>query len=100
MSCPRCNSENITSAGFYVTKLYKKRHRFRCKDCKRMFIIKKPLGRITLEQENEIIRLSKRIDPYASKYDYRKRKTYSIRKIEKILGISHTTIERVLKCQD
>ena len=97
MSCPRCGGENIVSAGFYVTKLYKKRNRFRCKDCGRNFIVGKHLNKISLKQEKEIIRLSKRINPYASKFDNRKKKTYSIREIEKIMGISHFTIERVLK---
>ena len=85
------------SAGFYVTKLYKKRNRYKCKDCRRMFIIGKHLNMITLKQEKEIIRLSKRINPYASKFDNRKKKTYSIRQITKIMGVSQTTVEKVLK---
>lgn len=96
MSCPKCSSENITSSGFYITKLYKKRDRFKCKDCKRTFIVGKHLDKITLKQEKEIIRLSKRTNPYASKYDGRKKKTYSIREIEKIMNISHSMIEKVL----
>ena len=62
---------------------------------KKFFNIGEHLNEITLQQENEIIRLSKRINPYASKYG--KKKTYSIREIVKITEISHTTVERVLK---
>ena len=97
MSCPRCKSENISLAGFYVTKLYQKRNRYRCKDCKKMFIVGKHLDVVTLKQEKEIIRLSKRINPYTSKFSNKKQKTYSIREIVKIMKLSHTTIERVLK---
>lgn len=97
MSCPKCGSEKISNAGFYVTKLYKKRNRFKCKECGRHFIAVPKINGLTLKQQNEIIRLSKRINPYISKYDNRKERTYSIREIERIMGISENAIAKVLK---
>lgn len=100
MSCPRCFSEKIVSAGFYVTKLFRKRSRFRCNDCGRNFIIGRYLTQISLQQEREIIRLSKKINPHASWFDNRKIgriKTYSNREIGKILGVGQDTIKKVLE---
>ena len=97
MSCPKCNSENIVARGFYVTKLYKKRYRYNCKDCNRWFTIGKRINGLTLKQENEIIRLSKRKNPYISKHDNRKKKTYSMREIERIMGVNAELISKVLK---
>jgi len=97
ISCPRCGSEKVRAQGFYIAKLYKKRYRFVCKICNRSFIIGRHLNKITLQQEKEIIRLSNKINPHASKYDNRKHKKYSIREIAKIMRISNTTIVEVLK---
>jgi len=103
MVCPKCGSENISSAGFYVTKLYNKRNRFRCKDCGRMFVIGNFMKILSTKKEKEIIRLSKRTNPHASKFDGRKDygnrkiRTYSIREIEKIMKVGRSTIGKVLK---
>lgn len=103
MSCPRCRSERISSAGFYVTKYYGKRYRFKCKDCKKLFIIARHLNLVSLQQEKEIIRLNKRIDPNLSKYDSRKginrrsKRTFSRRNIARIMKLSPDTIKRVLE---
>lgn len=97
ISCPRCGSENTVFAGFYMTKLYQKRHRVKCKDCERHFIIGKLQGVLTLKQEKEICILSNKINRYPSLYDPRKRKTFSLREIAKIMKISKTFVQIVLK---
>ena len=97
MSCPKCNSEHIGTMGFYVTKLYKKRYRYRCFDCNKTFIVGKHIDSLSLKQQDEVIRLSRRKNPYTSKYDNRKERTYSIREIEKITGINAESITKVLK---
>jgi len=102
MACPRCGSEKIVEKGFYVTKMYKKRYRFTCSECNRTFVIGN-FKNIPQKTEKEIIRLSRRKNPHASRFDprkdwgLRKVRTYSIREIERIMNVSHTTIEKVLK---
>jgi len=103
MACPRCESENIVTRGFYVTKNYGMRRRFKCKDCSRMFIVLPSLKDISSEQIKEILRLSKRVNPHASKYDHRKTgsyvkgKTYSSREIAKITGVNANTIVKIIR---
>lgn len=92
MSCPRCRGNNIESCSFYVTKKLNKRYRWRCKDCKKTFIVVPHLKGITVKQHKEIILLSKRKNPYASKSDHRQKKTFSTREIAKIMKISSQTV--------
>jgi len=104
ISCPRCNSEHIISAGFYVTKMYNKRYRFRCLKCNRYFVVGEKIKGVSHKQQKEIVRLSRKRNPNVSKFDNRKegqskykKRTYSLREISKIMGICKETISRVLK---
>lgn len=97
MACPKCNGERIVKAGIYITKLFHLRQRYKCKDCKRLFVIGNYTGiNVTLEQERQIIRLSKKINPYQSRYDHRKSKTYSLREISKIMKLPFNIISKIL----
>ena len=73
MACPICKGERIVSGGYYITKLYKRRNRFKCKDCGKFFIIGQHLDKVTLKQENEITMLSRKINPYASMMSVKRR---------------------------
>ena len=99
MSCPKCNSEKIVKAGNYITKTFRMRKRWKCKDCKKYFVLTPHIGKLSQETINQIIRLSKRINSNASIYDHRKIRTYSHREISKILNVSTTEVLKILKKQ-
>jgi len=97
MSCPRCNSENVIGAGFVVTKTYNKRYRWKCVNCKSIFIVN-PISKFLDDNKvKEIIRLSKRINYNASKNDHRRRKYYSSKIIAMIMNINVKTVKKILR---
>ena len=60
------------------------------------FVIMPNLRELKDKEVKQIIRLSKRINPNASRHDNRKHKYFSIREIAVIMKISHRGVEDVL----
>ncbi len=97
MACPKCGSEKIWSHGYYLTQKHGRRNRYKCKKCEISFTLGEHRGHLTQRKKNKIRALSKKLDPYASKYDHREIKTYSIREIARQLDITRGIVEWELK---
>lgn len=96
MSCPRCNSNNIGKGGAYVTKMFKLRNRWKCKDCLKRFLVVPKIDDIDKDRQERVVKLHRAKNPYKSKYDNMLARTFSVWEISKIMKITPSTVKKIL----
>jgi len=100
MPCPKCGSIDIVSAGKYsINRTKKPISRLKCKKCKSQFTVRTSMFKkqIPLKIRKKVLKLWRTKKPNKNKFDGLKKKTYSIREISKLLGVSKTYVWGVVK---